>query len=208
MDLDGANCWRVVGQPVIDTPPSPLTVQGARLEGLPGGPLDVGTVTGAYASSPTAEVLGSTDLRASWQADTSGAATFPDVDETFTAAAPIEGLATERDAIGAEMMVTWVAGGATWVEIQLSTNDPADPSNPSTRNRMICRVVDDGCQPIPAGSLDWLSLNSDTASIKVERHEIRRTAPEIGTLLTLETIQSEENEVALGSGLLAGEGAP
>jgi len=94
------------------------------------------------------------------------------------------------------------------VQIELTTDDPLDPGNPATRNRVICRVVDDGCQSVSAGSLDWLSLNTDTASIKVERHEIRRTAPESGTLLTLETIQSEENEVALTSGLIAGEEAP
>jgi len=42
VDFDGENCWRIVGQPVIDTPPEPLTVHNARVEKLATGVVDAG----------------------------------------------------------------------------------------------------------------------------------------------------------------------
>ncbi len=185
-----------------------LTVTGARFEDLASGVLDVGTVTGSWASAPQASLLGEVEPRVLWSTDPSGAATFPDVDARLGLPDPIAGLSTARRAVGAELLVQWEASGATWVEIVLVTDDPSDPTNPAKRNRVVCRVLDDGCQAIPAGSLDWLSLNGRDARLTLERHELRRAAPEAGTLLTLETIRSEENEVALESGLLAGETGP
>lgn len=200
IDFDSDNCWRVVGQPVITVQATDLTVAGVVVGGLSGGDETVGDVQGSHLSTPVAEVFSSSDLSLHSEAVTTGDPTFPTIDVSVAPPAPIEGVTTEVPDIGGEMLLRWTPGESSWMDIELVTDDPNDPGSATTRNRVVCRVRDDGCHQIPAFSLDWLSLNGFEAKLRLERHRVSRHAPEPSALATLDTVQKRTSEIDLTDG--------
>lgn len=199
---DSPTCWRVTGQPVITAQPTDLTVGSVRVEGVPGGAVDVGQVTGVYRSAPLSKALGTAPLRLVSSADTGGSPTFPDLDISGPAAAPIGGLAVYRSAIGAPLQVQWTKAKGTYIQIEMFTQDPAHPNDALYRNRVVCRIVDDGCHRIPAGAIDWLTIYDTQATLQIERHRVTRSSPANGALATVDTFQTLLNEVDLRDGRL------
>lgn len=206
--MDSGNCWRIVGQPQIKTPPTSLTVDGVTVGGIVGGPANVGKVAGHYQSTPIPSILSTSPLHLVSKALTDGTPTFPDTDFTGPSAAPITSLAFSRSAPGDDMQMTWKAGHGSYVLVTLYTQDPAHPGNALYRNRVVCRIVDDGCQRIPAGSLDWLSIYGSTATVQVERHRLAEISPAAGAMATIDATQTLVNAVDIRNGHFTKGGSP
>ena len=169
----------------------------------------MGQVTGHYQSTPVTRILGTTDLSLASQATPGGSTpTFPDMKLSGPTAAPIAGLAFHRSALADDMQMNWKAGHGSYVVIELYTQDPAHPGDALYRNRVICRIVDDGCHRIPAGALDWLSIYDSTATVQVERHRLTEISPAPGDLATIDATQTQLTKVDLTDGHFAKGGKP
>ncbi len=182
------NCWVITGQPVVTSPPTPLNARAVTVTGLTEGPVDIGDVSGAYQQGFQGPILGDGPVSLSAQPGADPA--FPAVSASGPASAPIEGLSSDRPLVAGDIELRWEAGNGDYVHIEVVTDDPSDPGNPLARNRLVCRVVDDGCHAIPVAGIDWLSTNQSQSSVTVERHQVTYEALGQGVLATVDTIQT------------------
>ncbi len=194
------NCWIVTGQPVIESPPTPLNASAVVVSGLTPGPVDLGSVSGTYQQGFSEAVLGESAVGLSAQPGPDPA--FPAVEASGPAAAPLEALRADRPLVNGDIEMTWTPGEGDYVHLEVVTDDPSDPGNPTRRNRLVCRVVDDGCHAIPVAGIDWLSTHQSQASVTVERHRITYQALAPGVLATVDTIQSTVDTLDLVEGAL------
>jgi len=196
--LDSPTCGRVIGQPVIVTRPTALTVTGVRVSGLAGGPVDVGDVTGTYLSDPSPAVLGADPVSMQAMAATGGGDTFPDVDMAGSTTVRFEGVTTRR--VGEAMEIRWGPGDADYVEIVMITQDPERPTDPTASNRVLCRVLDDGCHRVPGPAVAWLSIHGNSSALRLERHATASTLPGPTALATVDAVQQHSTTVDLVAG--------
>ena len=192
------NCWVVTGQPVVTTPPTPLNARAVTVTGLTEGTVEIGDVSGAYQQGFQGRILGTDPVSLSAQPGADPA--FPKVEASGPASAALEGLSSERPLVAGDIELRWTPGDGDYIHIEIVTDDPSDPGNPLRRNRLVCRVVDDGCHAIPVAGIDWLSTNQSLSSVTVERHQVTYEALAQGVLATVDTIQTVVRELDLMEG--------
>lgn len=198
---DSPSCFRVVGQPVSSGRATPLSVRDVRVEGLANGDRDIGMVTGTFMDEDTR--LGSGPLTFAAMPNPDALATFPAVRLSVEQPPALTGMAGRAVSLdGFDFFeLRWDAPPSedqTYIEIAMLTEDPA-VSDSARRNRVVCRVRDDGCHRVPRGSLDWLSIFEPVADIEVNRHAVAMQDVDESSLAAIDVARGAQGEVDLDS---------